>query len=552
VTRAAAALGAAAALLVWAPALAQEGQPRALVVVIEGTSFGRFVAQPPASAVAPVGGIAMMRGPDPSIVAVEALESAGVPVADVPPFRSPRVAISSLVDGFDEEFLLVVVGLAPRDGAVAEDPDAVLIARGQPADLLAMHPDSPLSTLTSDSTRRHGIVTPADVVATVEQAAGVDVPGIDEGNPIDVVTSEPPVELYEKYLQYRKLSAPIQSAVGVWEAAVGGLAVWALASRRAPAAPRRLALAVTLSLPVLFLALLWVGHLPSLTYATVLAVLVGVTILAGMMLLRVADRSGVGVALAWSGGVGLGGLLVESFLGWTAAFAPMLGGSQLDGFRFFGLPNAFLGLALGGAVLIATRLRSAIAGAWLIAAVGLWAGAPWFGADIGGAVTLFAAAGLWWGIRGERGWIPTAIATAGCVLVGTALVIVAHRELTAAPTHITRFVESPGGVSGILEKAIDRLQIGLQLLRDQPPALIPVVGTPIALFFVLFRPPAPLRKGIEREPSARPAAITILIGSMVAYLANDTGAAALGLGFGTAMVCLFAVSLVSTREMMDA
>ena len=550
-TRAAAALGAAAALLVWAPALAQEGQPRALVVVIEDTSFGRFVDQPPASAVAPVGGIAMMRGPDPSIVAVDNLESAGVPVADVPPFRSPRVAISSLVEGFDEEFLLVVVGLAPRDRTVAEDPDAVLIARGQPVDLLAMHPDSPLSTLTSDSTRRHGIVTPADVVATVEQAAGVDVPGIDEGNPIDVVTSEPPVELYERYLQYRKLSAPIQSAVGVWEAAVGGLAVWALASRRAPAEARRLALAVTLSLPVLFLALLWVGHLPSLTYVTVLPVLVGVTILAGVMLLRVADRSGVGVALAWSGGVGLGGLLVESFLGWTAAFAPMLGGSQLDGFRFFGLPNAFLGLALGGAVLIAARLRSATAGAWLIAAVGLWAGAPWFGADIGGAVTLFAAAGLWWGIRGKRGRIPTAIATAGCVLVGTALVIVAHRELTA-PTHITRFVDSSGGVSGIFEKAIERLQIGLQLLRDQPPALIPVVGTPIALFFVLLRPPAPLREGLEREPSARPAAITILIGSMVAYLANDTGAAALGLGFGTAMVCLFAVSLVSTREMMDA
>jgi hypothetical protein len=39
---------------------------------------------------------------------------------------------------------------------------------------------------------------------------------------------------------------------------------------------------------------------------------------------------------------------------------------------------------------------------------------------------------------------------------------------------------------------------------------------------------------------------------MVAYLANDTGAAALGLGFGTAMVVLLAVSLAPCREKMDA
>ena len=144
---------------------------------------------------------------------------------------------------------------------------------------------------------------------------------------------------------------------------------------------------------MLFLALLLVGHLPTLSYASVLPVFVGVSAVAGVVLARVADRSGVGVALAWAGGIGLGGLVLESLVGWTAAFAPMLGGSQLDGARFFGLPNAFLGLALGGAVLLAARIRSVFAGASLIAAAGLWAGAPWFGSDIGGAITLLAAAG---------------------------------------------------------------------------------------------------------------------------------------------------------------
>ena len=550
-TRAAVALGAAAALLVWAPALAQEGQPVALVFLIEGTTLPQLVARPPVTGVADLGGIAMLRGPDPSIEAVRALAAVGVPVVRLPASGSPQ-AIDRRIQGFDEELLVVVVGLAPTGGIAAEGPDAVLLARGAPENLLALDSDIPLSTLTSDSTRRHGIVTPADIVVTVRQVTGLEEPRVEGGSPISIVATEPPVGLYRTYLEYRELSAPVQAAVGVWELVLGVFAVWALVARRVSSSLPRFALAATLSLPVLFLALLLVGHLPSLTYATVVPVLVGVTALAGLVLVRVADRSGVGVALAWAGGIGLAGLVTESLLGWTAAFAPMLGGSQLDGFRFFGLPNAFLGLGLGGAVLLATRIPSTTGGAWLIAVVGLWAGAPWFGADIGGAVTLFAAAGLWWGIRGERAWLPTAVVTVGCVLVGVALVIFAHRELTDAPTHITRFTTSTGGLSGIVDKAIDRLEIGVRLLREQPPALIPVVGTLLALFFVLLRPPAVLREGFAREAWARPATITILLGRIVAYLANDTGAAALGLGFGIAMVCLFAVSLAGTREMMDA
>jgi hypothetical protein len=395
-------------------------------------------------------------------------------------------------------------------------------------------------------------VTPADVVATVEETGGVDVPSVDGGSPIRVVASEPPVGLYRKYLQYRQLSAPIQAAVGVWEVVLGAFAVWVLVARRASSALRRLALAAALSLPVWFLALLLVGHLPSLTYATVVPTLVGVTAVAGLALLRVSDRSGLGTALAWAGGVALGGLVVESLLDWDAAFAPMLGGSHLDGARFFGMPNVEIGLALAGATLVAARLRAPVVGAGLLALTGLWAGSPWFGANLGASITLFAGAGLWWGIRGERGWLPAAVATAACVLVGAALVILAHRELTDVPTHITRFASSTRDLSGVVETAVDRLQIGLRLLRDQPAALIPVVGTPLALLVVLLRPPTSLTVGFDREPASRPAAVTILIASIVAYLANDTGAAALGLGFGVAMVCLFAVSLVSAREMMDA
>jgi hypothetical protein len=54
-----------------------------------------------------------------------------------------------------------------------------------------------------------------------------------------------------------------------------------------------------------------------------------------------------------------------------------------------------------------------------------------------------------------------------------------------------------------------------------------------------------------QHPGWREALLTILFGSVVAYVANDTGAAALGLGFGTALGALLFVSLRDRPWMMD-
>ena len=526
------------------PARAQSSPPSVVVLVVRGPTFTEFARNPLNGVLK--GPVAMLRGPEPSTRTLHELKVAGILVADVELFdRVFLQTIGEFIASLDEGAMVVVVGLAPTKGIASEGPDSVMVVRGIPAHI--GNEGRASSTLTSDSTRRVGIVTPDDVAATIEAFVGRDLTS-GPGEPVRVVASPPPVETYEKYLQYRELSAPIQTAVGLWEVVIAALAFVAVRRRML----LRLALGGVLSLPVLFLALLLVGYLPSLTYVTVVTTLGVVTTVAWLVLTRVADRRGIGYALAWSAGIGLVGLVAESVTGWNAALTPMLGGSQLDGFRFFGLPNAFLGLALGGAVLLATRVTSTVLGAGLVAVVGLWAGAPWFGSDIGGAVTLFAAAGLWWGIRSDRGWIRTGIVTVACVVVGTALVIFAHVFLTDAPTHIARFAEDSGGVAGIAQRATDRLQIGLRLLADQPPALIPVIGTLVALVVVLIRPPVSLRAGFASTPDARPAALTILIASVIAYLANDTGAAALGLGFGTAMVTLFAVSLDAAREKMDS
>jgi hypothetical protein len=133
------------------------------------------------------------------------------------------------------------------------------------------------------------------------------------------------------------------------------------------------------------------------------------------------------------------------------------------------------------------------------------------------------------------------------VAAGTAVVLAAHRFLASSPTHITRFVEGESG--GILDSFVHRLQVGFDLIARNPFALIPVVGVPLCLLAVL-RPPPALRPTFERRPAWRDALLTILAASVVAYVVNDSGAAALGLGFGSGLAGILYVSLLDPPGMM--
>ena len=246
------------------------------------------------------------------------------------------------------------------------------------------------------------------------------------------------------------------------------------------------------------LSLLLVGHLPSLTYATVIPFVIATTAIATLALVPAARRWGTLGAIATAGVILLGSLVIEGALGWPAALTPLLGGSQLDGGRFFGLPNAFIGLLLGGSLYVAQRLPRTH-GTILIAAAGLFAGSPRTGSNIGAAVTLFAAAGIWWGLRGGLSWWRTTIAAVAAIVAGAIVVVVAHRYLTSAATHITAFSEHTGGVAGLWDKFVDRLGLGADLIADNPFALVPVVGV-LVMLGVVLRPPAPIRRSFDAEP----------------------------------------------------
>jgi hypothetical protein len=549
-------VGAAIVAFVAQPATTQAAESRdAVVVIVDGVSFPDLLSDPGLRSLASHGGAALMNGradlrgtfPDTFFPprAIGRLPFTYVDLATAPPSEAARVVANEL-RGVEDPTLAMVVSVSPSAASAADGDElgAVIAAWGDPDELLSARGEP--RALTSDSTRRAGVVATVDPAATVAEWL---VTPHDAGAPIRTTDEPAPLDLYRRYLQQRRLAVPVAAVSWTLMGLAGVAGLLALRARRR-ASDRTLAWAGSLvaTLPWLALALLLVGHLPSLTVWTVTPFLVGV-MAAGVAASRwVADRRGILYAMAFTGAVILAALAVESVTGWQAAVTPLAGGGQLDGGRFFGMGNAEIGLVLGAAIFLAQRL-DVRAGVALLLACALVTGSPWTGANFGSAITLYAAAGLWLGVRERRPWWWTALASAAITAIGMGVIAVMHRYLTSRPTHVTAFVEHGGGVMGGIEHFVDRLGIGLRLLADSPFSILPVVGT-IVLLVVVLRPPPAVAASFEGREAWRDAALVLVLGSIVAYLANDTGAAALGFGFGAALSGLLDVSLTTAREKM--
>ena len=526
-------------------------EPRAFVFLVPAASFEDLLGVSEVRALAGMGGAALM-----------SLQG-GLPVREASLPRSCQVAWRWLdpldfggLFGVGKEIKREVLA-TPADEAIVfvastTSSPAMLAAKdlvhplvmgtGAPALLFALA-GAP-RTLASDTTRRTGVVTDLDVRPTIFEFLGQAVPSDLDGLPLRVVDDPPPFELHERYLAMRRMTVPVQTAAALY-VVVGGLFGIALIAmrRRVPQALARVGAWVGMSVPALAVALLAAGHLPTLSYATVVPFVIGATAVGTLAFAPLARRD----AMLPPAAIGVAVLLfflVEAAVGWTAALTPFLGGSELDGGRFFGLPNVFVGLLIGASLYVAFRL-SPVWGFALVVAVALFAGLPFAGANIGAAVSLFAAAGLWLSLRtrGRLGWREAGV-TAAIVVVGTGVILFAHRFLTSTPTHITRFEEATGWRLGDVWRTFThRLSTGWHLIEQNPFALVPVIGLPATLLAVL-RPPPLVRQAFHGHPAWRDALLVALLGGIVAYVANDTGPAAAGLAFGLGLGGLVYVSLV--------
>ena len=422
--------------------------------------------------------------------------------------------------------------------AAKDELSPVVIAKGTScAQLLT---SGPPRTITSDSTRRTGVAAEPDVPFEILTTLGRK-PSL--GAEIRPVDAPPPFSLLQRHLVNRRMTVPVQTAAGIYVGVAGLLAAIVLSLRRGPRWLMVFAAWMTMSVAPLAVALLAAGRLPTLSYATVVPFVVIVTIAATLLLDRLHTRS-VLLAPAAIGAASLAYLAFEALFHWSGALTPFLGGSELDGGRFFGLPNVYVGLLLGASLYVAQRL-SVVWGVVLIVGVAFFAGLPGTGANIGGALTLFAAAGLWVIVRcrSKLGWLKAVGIAAATGIAGMAAIFASHVYLTASPTHGTRFVEGAGrSATGIWDTIAHRLDVGFDLIARNPFALLPVVGLVVVLYVVL-RPTPKIDESFREHPVWRDAILVIVLGSVVAYVANDSGAAAVGLGFGMAVGGLLYVPL---------
>jgi hypothetical protein len=526
-----------------------EHQGSALVVLVPGASFDELLAISDVASLARAGGAGLLVNPDD--VEFHGPTTQGVSKAVLKPGEPHGIRSLLRVGPFfgpdAGEVMVIVVG---ADLQNPSEIGGIVLAEGAPEELFPETGEQ--GSLTSDSTRRDGVVAGGDVRATLIDYLGRaplvsgDIPA---GSPIEIIPGPPPFELHERYLAQRRMYVPIGTAGGIYLAiaGLGGIAALALGSR-VPRAVRRVFGWGCLSVAAFATAFLAAGHLPDLTYATVVPFVALVTVFGTLAFAPLEHRdvllipAGIGIAV-------LAYFSIEALLNWTAALTPFVGGSELDGGRFYGLPNVFIGLLIGACLWIAQRLKTG-AGFALLVVVAVFAGFPYLGANLGGGVSLFATAGLWLAIRESKRlgvWKGIGVFV-GVTLLGTAVILAAH-AVSPLETHVTKFEEQAGGLGGVFEKIWDRLQVGFGLIARNPFALIPVVGLPIAIAAVL-RPPAALRPSLERSPAWRDAILVTLLAGVVAYLVNDSGPAAAGFAFGLGLGGLLGVSLLSEAGKM--
>ena len=544
-----------------------------LIVLVPAVSFEELLAFPEMRALAAAGGAGFYHAP--SHLERTLTEGFGSQVYPLPtgnvdlrltivkqgfgpapaPLTELGVQVRAKAEQFSVERLLVVVAGVSRSPEMRADKDdqlPIIVGDGDPTRLFET-PGVPVS-LASDSTRRTGVVIEDDVVPTIVAFEGGSVPGhptpeAGDGSAIRFVSQAAPFSLHQRYLAQRRMSVPVGTAAALYVAAAGLLGVAFVArGDRVPTRWRRIAGWATLSVPMLAAGLLAAGHLPELSYATAVPMVAIVTVFGTLAFSPLEQRdatlvpAGIGLAV-------LAYLALEAVLGWSGMLTPLVGGTQLDGGRFFGLPNIAIGLLVGSGLWVAQRLRT-LGGVALLCGLGLFAGLPLVGSNLGGAVTAFAAAGLWLVAR-ERERLGTWKGRAAFLIVttiGTAVVLLAH-AVSPVATHITRFESSVGGISGVFGRYVDRLRVGFDLIAGSPAALIPVVGLPIALL-VALRPPGPIRETFERRPAWRDAVVVTMLSGIVAYLANDSGPAAAGIAFGMGLGGMLGVSLLSPAGKM--
>jgi hypothetical protein len=267
-------------------------------------------------------------------------------------------------------------------------------------------------------------------------------------------------------------------------------------------------------------------------------------------LYRLAGRRQELLPLILALGVIVAVLVFDVLVGTPLQFNNPLGYSPRVAGRFSGYGNLAYAALASAAVLLAGLLahriggrRGAIAAIALLGVVFVVDGAPFWGADVGGVLSILPAYAVTaYLLLGVRVRVRTAV-LAGCAAVAAVLLFGAY-DLTRPSderTHLGRLFETSGsrgwsGVSTVIQRKVDQ-NLGV-LFRSQ--WLIIVVLVLAFLAYLLARHRERLRGIVRQIPEMRAAFIGFAILSVLGFVLNDSGIAIPGL-----MLAILNASIIS-------
>lgn len=419
--------------------------------------------------------------------------------------------------------------------------------------------------LTSATTRRNGVVQLVDVAPTVLALMGVDRPTSMEGRPFQIVPGNAQA-VRADLVQVNRAAVFRDSVIGwvtgLWiaaQAVLCALAIVATLTNR----QRWWRVLAPLALCVLGVPLLlWLAQLLPFPRWGVAAfagfVVMGAIALAGVALL--ARRAWCDPVIAILGAT-VALLVVDAVTGARLQFNAVFGYSATVAGRFAGLGNlayATLGAsAIFLAGLVAFRLvrqRGTAIALGILGVVCIADGLPWFGADIGGMLSLVpASAYLAWRLLGRRVRVRTVVLGAlGTVLLVVVAGLVDMARPASVQTHLGRFFAKIGeqGWDGIATVLARKADANARILMNSPWTLmLPVVLILVAVFVI--KSPGRVRLLQDHMPQLRPTLGALVILAVLGFALNDSGIAIPGVMFGMANATMvFLVARVPTSDVV--
>ncbi|HEU5152671.1 MAG TPA: glycosyltransferase [Iamia sp.] len=442
--------------------------------------------------------------------------------------------LGDILDWADDDTAVMVVSVASPGRSFRLAP------------LVVTGPGVPHGYVVSPSTKRAGLAALTDVAPTVLDLLGADVPSDMPGRPVRYQAGDVDRAMLDELDQGTQLREVTYYSLAVWyivfqaiTCLLGAFVISRRSTRVRSAGVVRFMVLCAAALPLatfLFRALPgWSGVEPTTAYTLQAGLAVAIALLAGR-----ARRSPLS-PLAWVFGATLAIIAVDSATGTWLHVNSWLGYSLHSAGRFYGIPNTtFAVLAACGILLACIHVRFAprrdealVTAALVLGGLVVVDGAPSLGGDVGGILTLVPIFGLLlFALSGRRLTIRTLALVGGATAL--ALSLATAVDLARPPesrTHLGRFASDlfDNGISELTDTFLRKQGANFRILQVSIWTwMIPIVAGFLLYVLVYERRWASL---LPRGGAMRAGVVAVISGSLLGFLANDSGPIVIALFF---------------------